>query len=155
VKVAGALTTVAGVLAAIVLALMPVSVDVLGTTTSCGAPIARVAAGPSSGEDPTTYCNSASTVRVVIALTVGLVLIVGGVGMLVAAGRNERRTPLAPPGPGWWYDGRNWWPPQPPPAWSPQSLPPPRSQAIQQWQQPPGQSRPPPPTWPMGPPSPS
>ncbi|WP_435055927.1 hypothetical protein [Micromonospora aurantiaca (nom. illeg.)] len=106
-KVAGALTMIFGIIAGIVLCLLPASVSVLGTSVSCGPPIVRLVAPNTAGaEDSLTAalmqdCRSQSAVRSFLGLAVFAVSVGGGAIMLVVAGNKASEPQLV-------WDGYRW-----------------------------------------------
>lgn len=91
-RIAGALTLMASFMAAVVFALLPVSVDVGFASESCGAPVVEVVDGVTTDaddQDPAgAACYDASLPRVFVAVGLLLVGATGGVVML-ALGRTE------------------------------------------------------------------
>ncbi|MCW3818623.1 hypothetical protein ONA91_29710 [Micromonospora sp. DR5-3] len=106
-KTAGALTMIVGIIAGIVLFLLPAKVSVLGTSISCAPPVIQLVA-PDTGSVDDTFtaavvqdCKSQSVVRSFLGLVVLAISIGGGAIMLVVGG-DKRSEPQ------WAWDGNRW-----------------------------------------------
>lgn len=85
-KVAGALALVVGFIAALLLLVLPTSVRVLGTDTSCDIPVKGMF-GYEAGSDPylADQCQKQSVIRVSIGAVVGVTAMFAG-GLMLALG---------------------------------------------------------------------
>ena len=105
-KTAGALTIIVGVLAGLVLLLLPAEITVLGTSASCGPPVVGlVAAAPADDSISAALvrdCKSRSVVRCFLGVVVFAIATGGGAIMLVVSGKTPRAQPQ------WWWDGYRW-----------------------------------------------
>lgn len=105
-KVAGLISAILGLLAAVLLLLIPSSVSLLGTDVSCGLPVITVLGhGVTAGDGEfvdsiNQACFSQSFIRIIIAAVVGAFGLFGGALMVFLGDRK--------PGPGMWWDGRGW-----------------------------------------------
>ncbi|MEU5781393.1 hypothetical protein [Micromonospora lupini] len=106
-KATGALMMVLGIIAGIVLLLLPANVSVFGTSVSCAPPVIQLVASDTGvSDDPITAsvtqdCKSQSVVRCILGLAVFAVAVGGGAIMLVI-GNGSR------PDPQWVWDGYRW-----------------------------------------------
>jgi hypothetical protein len=138
VKVAGALTTVIGILLGAVLLLLPVQITVLGTTGSCGLPFAEAfqPLDDNSTIDATltNECIQESKQRALLAIAAGVILVCGGLVLYgIGAHQAAQQTRTLPTGVQAWPPPMPSWPPPPPApppvpptvAWQPPPTPPP------------------------------
>lgn len=127
VKVAGILTMVAGLLLGVLMALVPTSVSLLGTSASCGPPALRVLATEATGEDEfgigqglVNQCVQQSWVRLGIGIVLCGIAGVAGLAMVVGAPKPNRSWAGAQGGP----SAQAWQPyPPAPPGYRPQAYP--------------------------------
>lgn len=101
-RTAGAIVLGVGLIIALVVAMVPISVDVFGDSGSCGAPLLRVIS-QQKVDDPNEQrlidlCEDKSVDRLAIAGPIALVsVLVGGGLMLAARGRGSSSQSPAPP----------------------------------------------------------
>jgi hypothetical protein len=118
VRIAGALTIIAGVLVGAVLLLLPTQVTVLATSVSCGLPVETAARdaiviGDNTDTALENECIENSRNRMILGIAAFMILTLGGVAMLYVSQSGSGRAAAQPswPPPGWWTDGRGWYPP--------------------------------------------
>src|SRR5512133_705957 len=89
-RVAGAWTVIAGLVAAAIFALLPVDVSVLGTTRSCGPPVRTAFTGAHQmTQSVQRECADQSRQRLLVAVVAGGIAVAGGTVMLLTRPRDR------------------------------------------------------------------